>query len=79
MPLLLPPKTGMLPLIFLFVFLTTGSTLRGQDDCAAKIQEARKYYDQGMIGEIPQMLAPCMESGFTRAQKIEGYKLFFLY
>ena len=27
---------------------------------ATKIQEAQKYYEQGMIEEIPQMLAPCM-------------------
>ena len=49
-----------------------------QDDCATKIQEAQKYYDQGMIDEIPKMLAPCMADGFTRTQKIEAYKLIIL-
>ena len=68
----------MLLLLFLFLFLINRSILYGQDDCASKIQEARKYYDQGMISEIPQMLAPCMESGFTRVQKIEAYKLIIL-
>jgi hypothetical protein len=71
-------KSGVLTLMMLILFLAAGSTLWGQDDCATKIQEARKYYDQGLIGEIPQMLAPCMESGFTRAQKIEAYKLIIL-
>jgi len=49
-----------------------------QEDCAAKIQEAQRYYDQGMIDEIPAMLAPCMAEGFTRTQKIEAYKLIIM-
>lgn len=49
-----------------------------QDDCSAKIQEAQRYYDQGMIDEIPSMLAPCMADGFTRVQKIEAYKLIIM-
>jgi|WetSurMetagenome_2_1015567.scaffolds.fasta_scaffold15777_3 hypothetical protein len=52
--------------------------LHAQNDCATKIQEAQKYYDQGMIDEIPGMLAPCMQAGFTRTQKIEAYKLIIL-
>ena len=31
-----------------------------------------------MIDEIPKMLAPCMQEGFTRPQKIEAYKLLIL-
>jgi hypothetical protein len=54
------------------------SNLYGQNDCTAKIQEAQKFYDLGMIEEIPQMLAPCLEEGFTRTQKIEAYKLIIL-
>jgi hypothetical protein len=54
------------------------SFLFSQDTCATKIQEAQRYYDQGIIEEIPRMLAPCMESGFTRGQRIEAYKLIIL-
>jgi hypothetical protein len=50
----------------------------GQDDCGSKIQEAQKFYDQGMIEDIPKMLAPCMADGFTRIQRIEAYKLIVL-
>jgi hypothetical protein len=60
-----------------FLILTT-TTIFCQNDCAAKIQEAQKYYDLGMIEEISKMLAPCMEEGFTRPQKIEAYKLIIL-
>lgn len=49
-----------------------------QDDCSTKIQEAQKYYEQGMIDEIPAMLGPCMQDGFTRTQKIEAYKLIIM-
>jgi hypothetical protein len=52
--------------------------LYSQNDCSSKIKEAKKYYDQGMIDEIPQMLAPCMADGFTRTQKTEAYKLIIL-
>lgn len=52
--------------------------LFSQEDCSSKIQEAQKLYDLGMIEEIPQMLAPCMEEGFARNQKIEAYKLIIL-
>jgi len=31
-----------------------------------------------MIDEIPKMLAPCMQEGFSRPQKIEAYKLLIL-
>lgn len=54
------------------------SNVNAQNDCAAKIQEAQRYYDQGMIDEIPSMLAPCMTDGFTRTQKIEAYKLIIM-
>ena len=49
-----------------------------QEDCSTKIQEAQRYYDQGMIDEIPSMLAPCMADGFNRTQKIEAYKLIIM-
>ncbi|MBN1145305.1 MAG: PorT family protein [Bacteroidales bacterium] len=59
------------------LFINVGESF-AQEDCATKIQEARKLYDQGMIDEIPKMLAPCMEEGFTRVQKVEAYKLIIL-
>jgi hypothetical protein len=64
---------------FIFLLLAfTVPALSQQQDCATKIQEAQRYYDQGIIEEIPSMLAPCMEEGFTRTQKIEAYKLIIM-
>jgi|WetSurMetagenome_2_1015567.scaffolds.fasta_scaffold60760_2 hypothetical protein len=63
----------------LMIFLILGaSPLYGQKDCATKIQEAQKFYDQGMIEEIPQMLDSCMQNGFSPVQKIAAYKLIIL-
>lgn len=73
-------KSGLITatLLVLILQLSNNFTVFGQDDCSTKIQEAQKYYEQGMIEEIPQMLAPCMAEGFTRVQKIEAYKLIIL-
>src|SRR5512133_4345830 len=62
-------------IIFLLAFTFPAIS---QQDCATKIQEAQRYYDQGIIEEIPSMLAPCMQDGFTRTQKIEAYKLIIM-
>ncbi len=64
-------------LIFLLFFSFSFNVL-AQKDCVSTLQEARKLYDLGMIDDIPRMLAPCMEEGFTRLQRIEAYKLLIL-
>ncbi len=73
------PRFAALTALFLCLhFIINEGVCLAQDDCATKIQEARKLNDQGMIDEIPGMLAPCMEEGFSRVQKIEAYKLIIL-
>ena len=52
--------------------------LFSQEDCGSKMQEAQKLYDLGIIEELPQMLAPCMEEGFTRNQKIFSLQMIIL-
>ena len=59
--------------IFIFVF----SNVYGQS-CRNKLQEASKLFDDGLIDEIPSLLRPCMEDGFTRVEHIEAYKLMIL-
>lgn len=74
----LSKRKALPPILWMVLLLAVPVTLQAQTDCGTKIQEARKLYDQGMIEEIPQMLAPCMENDFTRVQKIEAYKLIIL-
>jgi hypothetical protein len=62
----------------MLIMIIFSPVVQGQSECSTKIQDARKLYEQGMIEEIPQMLAPCIQDGFTRAQVIEAYKLIIL-
>ncbi|UCH13251.1 MAG: PorT family protein, partial [Bacteroidales bacterium] len=67
-----------LKFFFFLVSVSVFNSVFAQEDCLSTFQDARRLFDQGRIGEIPEMLAPCIESGFTRTQKIEAYKLIIL-
>ncbi len=71
------PRNMLISSIMLILIIFS-PVVQGQSECSTKIQDARKLYEQGMIEEIPQMLAPCIQDGFTRAQVIEAYKLIIL-
>jgi hypothetical protein len=80
MPRYIYIRTGIIKAILLAsgLLLYFTAPVFSQDDCTSKLQEAQNLYDQGLIEEIPKMLTPCLEEGFTRAQKIEAYKLIIL-
>ena len=63
---------------FLTLLLFMRLSVNGQDDCSNKLVEAQKLYKQGIIEEIPRMLKPCIENGFTRIQRNEAYKILIL-
>ena len=66
-------------LLFTFIIvLCSVFGLSGQEDCGSKFVEAQELYRQGLIEDIPQLLKPCIESGFTRAQRNEAYKILIL-
>ncbi|MBN2481444.1 MAG: PorT family protein [Bacteroidales bacterium] len=65
-------------LLLSFIACVLQIPVYGQEDCTARLQQAREYYEQGLIGELPELLLPCIEEGFTRAQKMEAYKLLIL-
>jgi hypothetical protein len=69
-------KIFSLILFFLVVLLPT--QVKAQKSCLNTLREAKELYESGLIDEIPEMLSGCMESGFTRAQRIEAYKLIIL-
>lgn len=66
-----------LPALFLILSFSV-FILSGQEDCSSKLVEAQRLYRQGLIEDIPQLLQPCIESGFTRAQRNEAYKILIL-
>lgn len=51
------------------------NTSQAQNTCTNKLKEAESNYENGLIEEIPEMLKPCMKNGFTKEEKIRGYKL----
>jgi hypothetical protein len=53
-------------------------SLNAQDDCRNTLKQAKQLYEQGLIDQIPKILSSCMQSGFTRPQRIEAYKLIIL-
>jgi hypothetical protein len=62
----------------LILFISIIQSGFSQELCKSTLEKASRLYDQGMIDEIPQLLGPCIENGFTRVQKIEAYKLVIL-
>jgi len=65
-------------LIIFILLLSLNSAIYAQKSCLNTLREAKELYEQGLIDEIPDLLADCMESGFTRAQRVEAYKLIIL-
>lgn len=49
-----------------------------QTACAVTLRTARATYDEGRLQELPALLAPCLNSGFTRQEAVEAYKLLVL-
>ncbi len=68
------------PRLFFFFLIMIFSVfvVSGQDDCGSKLVEAQRLYGQGLIEDIPQLLGPCIESGFTRGQRNAAYKILIL-
>ncbi len=62
----------------LLLFFLSGLSLKAQKSCLNTLREAKELYEEGLIDEIPELLSDCMESGFTRAQRTEAYKLIIL-
>ena len=49
-----------------------------QNDCSDNLNRARQNFEDGYIEDIPSLLVPCLNDGFTREEKISAYKLLVL-
>jgi hypothetical protein len=65
-------------IILLILSIALSNSIWAQKSCLNTLREAKELYEEGLIDEIPELLSGCMESGFTRAQRIEAYKLIIL-
>ena len=54
-----------------FVF----NNLLAQETCSNKLKTAERYFDEGLLDEIPNMLNPCIKNGFNKAERRDALKL----
>ena len=59
------------------VFLMTQSPAQ-EENCAFRLREAQQLYEAGRIEDIPGMLQPCIERGFTQEERLTAFKLIIL-
>jgi hypothetical protein len=57
-----------------FIVLT-GLNLLAQNTCTEQLRLAQRRYDGGLLDEIPNIIEPCLKSGFTKEEKATAYKL----
>ena len=55
-----------------------GYHAQAQQNCADILKNAEKNFDDGKIFDVFNLLQPCIENGFSKADKIRAYKLIIL-
>jgi len=70
----------MMKRILLLLIISSFFTplILAQEDCSILLRRAQKYYDDGIIEEVPALLTKCLENGFTREERIDASKLLIL-
>lgn len=64
--------------IFTVAFIFNTKPVWAQSNCAQVLRDARNVYDEGKLHELPEMLNPCLRSGFTSEERIESLRLLTL-
>ncbi len=64
-------------LTILLVAIFVSNTVVAQElaTCAEKLQTAQMLFEQGMVDQVPVMIAGCLKSGFNREESLQAYKL----
>jgi len=73
--LLQVPQAGLIVCSLIFILFTTSASAQ---NCAQTLRLARSTYDQGRLHELPGLLKGCLSDGFTKEEKVEGFKLLTL-
>ncbi|MEX0988024.1 MAG: outer membrane beta-barrel protein [Bacteroidales bacterium] len=68
----------MRKIILCIVLIKYGIFISAQEQCAFILEEAQEMFGIGLIEAIPDKLAPCLESGFTKDEKLQAHKLIIL-
>jgi hypothetical protein len=64
--------------LFSIVCFLNVAWVKAQDDCSETLSKAQKLYDAGVIEQIPQLLIPCINSGFNSEERLQAQKLIIL-
>ncbi|HCT30972.1 MAG TPA: hypothetical protein DIW31_09625 [Bacteroidales bacterium] len=62
-------------LLFISIFILYLSGVYAQNTCGDQLKIAQRRFDDGLLEDIPQLLAGCMKNGFTDEEKTNAYKL----
>ena len=62
---------------FLCIFLFVGRNGWAQD-CTGNLDQAKAWFQDGMLYDIPVILEECLTGGFTKEQRVEAYELLSL-
>jgi hypothetical protein len=49
--------------------------LLAQTSCSEQLRVAQRRFDEGLLDDIPKLLSGCLESGFSKEEKMNAYKL----
>lgn len=58
-----------------FILFIPAMVSAQESDCHSVLERAEVLYEEGIIEEIPMLLQPCINKGFTREQKLRAFKL----
>ncbi|MGK7390631.1 MAG: outer membrane beta-barrel protein [Candidatus Cyclobacteriaceae bacterium M2_1C_046] len=61
--------------IIIIGFLFLPQLLWSQSNCVQSLDRAKSLFADGHLYDIPEVLNPCLEKGFTREQRVQAYHL----
>jgi hypothetical protein len=67
-----------LPLLLFCFGLAFQNSFAQTTSCAQTLRLATSTYEQGRLHELPELLKNCLNSGFTKQEKVTAYKLLTL-
>ncbi len=62
-------------LILFFLSAIGSNLLIAQENCALNLKKAQDLFSSGQIEEIPSLIESCLQSGFTKEEKVLAYKV----
>ncbi len=63
-------------LLLVYIVFCSLSALQAQSGtCTEQLRITQRSFDDGLLDDIPMLLADCMKNGFTKEEKANAYKL----